>query len=164
MSGRPLGNGFGERGKGIAGGNCTGGAPGSGRGAGLRGVGRSRRDGFGGFFVRRAGRVRRFGCGRVRGPELAHVDAGSNGPEIVICPGTDTGVSGRGTSGIVSGTRGVGTRSPGGSGVGFSSGRGGGNGFGGRRGSFGRGVIHGSRMNGRPKSGIDHRRLRMLAM
>jgi len=170
MSGRPFGSGFGAgvRGNGIAGGNFTGGAPGSGRGAGLRGVGRSLLVGFGFGFVRRgrAGFVRRFGCGRVPGPELAHVLAGSSdGTPICGKPGSEgmsTGVSGRGTSGIDSGTRGVGTIS----GVrgGFKSGRGGGNGAGGRDGSRSRG-IHGSRMNGRPNCGTaDHRRLRMLAM
>lgn len=75
MSGRPFGSGLGDRGNGIAGGNVTGGGPGSGRGAGR--LGRSRRVGFGFGGVRR-GRVRRFGCGRVRGPPAIHKVAASS--------------------------------------------------------------------------------------
>jgi hypothetical protein len=167
ISGRPFGSGFGAgvRGSGIAGGSFTGGAPGSGRGAGLRGVGRSRLVGFGFGFVRRAGRVRRFGCGFGLAPLAIHNCAGSSdGEPICGAPAGEGGgashtSTGAGCSrgGVRGGETGSVVRG------GFNSGRGGGNGAGGRDGSRSRG-IHGSKMNGRPKSGTAHRRLRMLAM
>lgn len=173
MSGRPFGFGAGTRGVvGTAGGNCTGFGPGSGFGAGRRGVGRSRRVGFGFGFVRRAGRVRRFGCGFGLAPLAIHNVAGSSdGGPICGKPGTEGITSGGATTGGTygvsgpAGTRGVDTWSPGGSGVGCNSGRGVGQGFGGRSGCRSRGS-HGSRMNGRPRMPIPahQRRLRMLAM